>query len=665
MKAFKKALAVLMVFAMVITTMTAFDVTSASAKVKSIKVAKKVTVSVGKTKTVKVKVKTTGKTSKKFTVKVSKKKIVKVTKKKGKIKIKGLKAGKVKITIKSKANKKKKKTIKVTVVEPDVTMDVKQVDSRIYTLKFSKPVKIAPTNVGVQIKRMKSGNYKQNVKVEDLSTPDNQTYTVVLGESINYYDGCMIKFTVTGVNKKAIVKEVETYFPDRIRSRDIIRRVNDNTIIDDHWDTEDYTASDAYGTVKSVSGVPSGLKYTFDKGRIKLKGTLGKTGIFTITFVIEDEKGTTFTLRIVYVSGNDHTLTVYCPKQTVGIYENNKYSFGGFSRIYIAGGSGSYTVKSYDNAGIFNGDPDQDSEGIYYWDYKTKTIGTKTGVFTVEDNNSSILKTTGKAVVETKKTILVKGKVTTNSGKPVYDATVRALPQADSEQSFTNYGYTDRDGNYELQVIPGTYDMYAVVNDIYSNVYGKKISANATQNFKINAFTVNIKSSNPDLNPKCFLSWEDKTTGDIFGFSDSLYLKAGSYDIVSSGTAVPGVKYDASAKFTVKGDMTVTATVNATPAPVTEIYEGTTAVTSQDEYTYFTFVPTSTAEYRFYSSDSTGDPLLRVYDENGKEIAYGDDDDNYDFNFTVDLTKGKTYYLRYYDYDGIGETMNLNIYYAS
>ena len=66
MKAFKKALAVLMVFAMVITTMTAFNATSASAKVKSIKVAKKVTVSVGKTKTVKVKVKTTGKTSKKF-----------------------------------------------------------------------------------------------------------------------------------------------------------------------------------------------------------------------------------------------------------------------------------------------------------------------------------------------------------------------------------------------------------------------------------------------------------------------------------------------------------------------------------------------------------------------------------------------------------------------
>ena len=111
--------------------------------------------------------------------------------------------------------------------------------------------------------------------------------------------------------------------------------------------------------------------------------------------------------------------------------------------------------------------------------------------------------------------------------------------------------------------------------------------------------------------------------------------------------------------------MTVTATVNATPAPVTQIYEGTTAVTSQDTYNYYSFVPTMTAEYRFSSDNSSGDPQLTVYDESGKEIASGDDDVNYDFNFTVDLTKGKTYYLRYYDYDGIGEAMNLNIYPAS
>ena len=83
MKGFRKGLSILLVFALVITSMVAFSAKTTEAKVKSIKVAKKVTVVEGKSKTVKVKVKTTKKTSKKFTAKSSNKKIatVKVKKK--------------------------------------------------------------------------------------------------------------------------------------------------------------------------------------------------------------------------------------------------------------------------------------------------------------------------------------------------------------------------------------------------------------------------------------------------------------------------------------------------------------------------------------------------------------------------------------------------------
>ena len=110
---FRKIMAILLVLALSL-SFNAGAITKnvyAKGKVKKITVPKSATVTVGKTKTIKVKIKTSGKISKKYTVKVSKKKVVKITKKSNAIKVKGLKEGTVKVTIKSKSNKKKKKTI--------------------------------------------------------------------------------------------------------------------------------------------------------------------------------------------------------------------------------------------------------------------------------------------------------------------------------------------------------------------------------------------------------------------------------------------------------------------------------------------------------------------------------------------------------------------------
>lgn len=94
-----------------------------SGKVKSISVsnlpAKTLTLKKGKSKALKVSVKTSGKkTSKAYTFKSSKSSVVKVAKKGKKIKVTAKKKGKATITIKSKANPKKKVSIKVTVGTP-------------------------------------------------------------------------------------------------------------------------------------------------------------------------------------------------------------------------------------------------------------------------------------------------------------------------------------------------------------------------------------------------------------------------------------------------------------------------------------------------------------------------------------------------------------------
>lgn len=137
----KKVVSVLLVLALVFTSVNLSDINTYAATkntkkyVKTLKVSKrKVTMNVGKTKKIKVTIKTKGKVSKKFTAKSSNKKIAKVTIKKSTIVIKGKKAGKAKITIKTKAKNKKGKKIKKV-----INVTVKKKKTTANTTNTSKP----------------------------------------------------------------------------------------------------------------------------------------------------------------------------------------------------------------------------------------------------------------------------------------------------------------------------------------------------------------------------------------------------------------------------------------------------------------------------------------------------------------------------------------------
>lgn len=124
----KKVLAVVLAFAMSVSAITFSPAKNVQAakkkgKVKSVTVttlpAKTLTLKKGKSKVLKVGVKTSKKkVSKAYTFKSSKPSVVKVTKKGKSIKVTAKKKGKANIVIKSKANPKKKTTIKVTVGTP-------------------------------------------------------------------------------------------------------------------------------------------------------------------------------------------------------------------------------------------------------------------------------------------------------------------------------------------------------------------------------------------------------------------------------------------------------------------------------------------------------------------------------------------------------------------
>lgn len=122
-----KLMTFLLSLAMIVTSLSVTGTTSeAKAKIKSVKVTSPVTnggklvLKKGQKKAIKVKVTTSGKISKKVTYKSSNTKVAKIVKSKGKVYVKavGKKNKTAKITIASKANKKKKATLKVKIGTP-------------------------------------------------------------------------------------------------------------------------------------------------------------------------------------------------------------------------------------------------------------------------------------------------------------------------------------------------------------------------------------------------------------------------------------------------------------------------------------------------------------------------------------------------------------------
>lgn len=62
--------------------------------------------------------------------------------------------------------------------------------------------------------------------------------------------------------------------------------------------------------------------------------------------------------------------------------------------------------------------------------------------------------------------------------------------------------------------------------------------------------------------------------------------------------------------------------------------------------TYYKFTPTATNEYLFYSTKTSGDPKVWIYDSNLNRINVNDDGaGNSEFRLLLSLTSGKTYYI--------------------
>lgn len=226
-----RAVAFIMAFAMVVTSLSVTGTASSAkkkAKIKSVKVTSPVTnggklvLKKGQKKQIKVKVTKTGKISKKVTYKSSNKKVAKIVKSKGKVYVKavGKKNKTAKITIASKANKKKKATLKIKVGTPIKKVTVsklkyttsvtynKEADATKRTKKTNKSVKFVSKAKTVMSLTMAYDN-----KAEDTSNSQKCTINVKYSPTKVGYKG--LKWKVSGkkvvyVSPKGVVTPLKT-----------------------------------------------------------------------------------------------------------------------------------------------------------------------------------------------------------------------------------------------------------------------------------------------------------------------------------------------------------------------------------------------------------------------------------------------------------------------
>ena len=265
--------------------------------------------------------------------------------------------------------------------------------------------------------------------------------------------------------------------------------------------------------------------------------------------------------------------------------------------------------------------------------------------------------------VEAKKGLLVSGNITSMTGKPVKWGDVYAISKSRVEgMKPQESSYSDEDGNYRLVVGPGKYGIYASAYGATSQEYEKNVASNTVLNIKIPAYQVIMKSSSAAVPTEWFTDWQTKDTDEYVGSGDILFLGKGTYDIHCAGyNGGNNYQYEAGAKFTVNGDMTVTATVTGEKIAKKGLLMYDNACTLYEDGELYLFEPATSGTYRFVSSNSEGDPKIEVRDAWGEYVDSADDDDGNDFDLNVDLEGGEKYYIFLSDYSGDGLTTTVTI----
>ncbi len=517
---------------------------------------------VGSKKSLKATITPKKKVSKKVVWKTSNKKVATVT---SKGVVKGVGEGTATITCKATDGSGKKASVKVTVGAGIASVSVDNGNVIHLSLTSAKALNLSDIQVDARSSQV-SKRYI-NLSVSQIHTADKKNYDIIMEDYVDADQFLRVTVKSLKINKTVEIY-VERSNSSCDASNDSVEYITENKDDDSMYSDSLYISnSRSYGKLTySISGLPSGLKAYYNKNKTSVK----ITGFFnniergtTATLTGVDEKGATFTKKLVFYVGSDSELVSYSlparseltykkwdskdPEQDSSGFNSNRCTastFGG-----VAGGSGSYDYTITVNGKNVNDD-----------DFNNETFA-KAGSYTINiavtDSNNDKLKTSYSAVVNLVEGVTISGSVKDLAGTTALGANVYAESRRDSYGRDYDYSADVKsNGTYSLRVVPETYTLFAYCDttnaapDTYPYV---SVTTNANYNFTIPAYMVTFNTNisgakGYSLYRSIKLLSENGASVYLrshYGYYDGnfnlyAYLTPGTYDIISNKKNIAG-----------------------------------------------------------------------------------------------------------------------------
>lgn len=486
-----------------------------------------------------------------------------------------------------------------------------------------------------------NGNYNYNIPFDSVTTKDNKNYTIALRRGYTLSRKARICIYIKGLTGTGNSK-IETYYSGDVNNRTIYvsykceQNVGMNKTLDVN-SIEGYKGI----CVINVVGLPAGVKYKVDPGdanKVYFSGKPTKAGTTVTTVKAVDELGNVDTYEISW--------NIYSQTTIAGNYEPVFKIMGRNSHICrinnsiaaVAGGSGSYTYSfvgesynlSIDSKGKITGKLEE--EGTY--NLKVK----------ITDANNEKISTIVGCVIKTILGSTLMGYVRDKNGNILDGASVIIINKDNSVQYELNseFATVDRNGQYYMSIIPGTYDVKIKIGDDVTYIGNRTFGVGENKvDLAADVTKIAVKSNNEKCTVDDLGRWTDEY-GRICGWNGYVYLVPGTYELTAEGSGKRGV---ISAKVTSK-TTTLTADVNEFAIDFGNFNDVYAEVGM-----YYRYVPKKTGTYYFYSV-SYGDPKGYLYDENKNLLMEVDDAEHSktinkkDFYMSYNCEAGKSYYIK-------------------
>lgn len=545
------------------------------------------------------------------------------------------------ITAKATDGTGKKASYKITVEKPVTIVSAMMSNPRTVKLTLSSEQKLTSSSFSIKASTVMNGNYNYNIPFDSVTTKDNKNYTIALRRGYTLSRKARICIYIKGLTGTGNSK-IETYYSGDVNNRTIYvsykceQNVGMNKTLDVN-SIEGYKGI----CVINVVGLPAGVKYKVDPGdanKVYFSGKPTKAGTTVTTVKAVDELGNVDTYEISW--------NIYSQTTIAGNYEPVFKIMGRNSHICrinnsiaaVAGGSGSYTYSfvgesynlSIDSKGKITGKLEE--EGTY--NLKVK----------ITDANNEKISTIVGCVIKTILGSTLMGYVRDKNGNILDGASVIIINKDNSVQYELNseFATVDRNGQYYMSIIPGTYDVKIKIGDDVTYIGNRTFGVGENKvDLAADVTKIAVKSNNEKCTVDDLGRWTDEY-GRICGWNGYVYLVPGTYELTAEGSGKRGV---ISAKVTSK-TTTLTADVNEFAIDFGNFND----VYAEVEM-YYRYVPKKTGTYYFYSV-SYGDPKGYLYDENKNLLMEVDDAEHSkttnkkDFYMSYNCEAGKSYYIK-------------------